>query len=132
MSGAAACGKTEVTADAPAPGPHWAQREYVTTYHVQGYALADAMRPQSSWGRRSFTVKAETLGQHTEPELIEAARQGAPEGYRLTRIVLREPGRCDRVLWSAPPVDGVPRRLLVGPTPQLAAARLRSAQCADT
>lgn len=55
-------------------------------YRVHYYCLADAFRPDPKWGKRTFSVPAEKVGAAPDHELIEAAHQTAPEGYRLSRL----------------------------------------------
>lgn len=76
---------------------------YETIYHVEGWTLADAFRPQPGWGVRRFTVKVADLGEHTEQELIDAARAHAPQRHRLTSVTLYPADGPERVIWSTPP-----------------------------
>jgi hypothetical protein len=72
-------------------------------YHIEGWTLADAFRPQPGWGTRRFTVKLADLGEHTQAELLGAAHNGAPPRYRLTSVTLHPAHGEKRVLWSTPP-----------------------------
>jgi hypothetical protein len=76
---------------------------YETIYHREDWRLADAFKPQPGWGTRKFTVKAEDLGEHTEQELVDAARLHAPTGHRLTSVTLYPIEGEPRVIWSTPP-----------------------------
>lgn len=77
---------------------------YETTYHCDGWRLADAFRPQPGWGTRTFRVNVADCGEHTEQQLLEAARQGAPDRHHLTSVKLyAEAAGDDRVIWSTPP-----------------------------
>lgn len=76
---------------------------YETVYHVEGWTLADAFRPQPGWGTRTFTVRLADLPEHTEQQFVEMARQAAPERYRLTSVSLYPADGDKRVIWSTPP-----------------------------
>lgn len=88
---------------------------YEMIYHVEGFTLADAFRPQPGWGTRRFTAKVANLGEHTLEGLVAAAQQQAPARYRLTGVMLYEEGKDAVWLWSIPadprfaaqPADGV-------------------------
>lgn len=75
---------------------------YETIYHVEGYTLADAFRPQPGWGTRTFHVPVEALGEHTEQEVVAEARKHAPERHRLTCVRLYPAEGEPRVIWSTP------------------------------
>ena len=76
---------------------------YETIYHVEGYTLADAFRPQPGWGTRVFQVPKAALGEHTEQEVVDEARKHAPPHYNLTSVSIYEEGKDRRVIWSTPP-----------------------------
>jgi hypothetical protein len=76
---------------------------YETIYHLEGWTLADAFRPQPGWGTRTFRVNAADLGEHTEQEVVDAAREHAPARYRLTSVKLYPADGADRVIFSKPP-----------------------------
>lgn len=76
---------------------------YEIVYHVEGWTLADAFRPQPGWGTRTFTVKASDLGEHTTDDLISTARLHAPPRHRLTSVSIYPEGEERRVLWSTLP-----------------------------
>lgn len=76
---------------------------YRTTYHREDWRLADAFRLQPGWGSRVFTVRLADLGQHTEDEIVDVARQHAPAGYRLTSVELFPSEGPTREIWSTPP-----------------------------
>ncbi len=59
---------------------------YETTYRIDGYTLADAFRPQPDWGTMRFRVSASELPEHTDQDVVDAARKGAPVGYWLQRV----------------------------------------------
>lgn len=80
---------------------------YEMVYHVEGWTLADAFRPQPGWGTRRFTVKLSDLPAHTEQEFVNMARQAAPERYRLTSVTLYPERGEGRVIWSTPPMGKV-------------------------
>jgi hypothetical protein len=65
---------------------------YFMEYRTHYYCLADAFRPDPMWGKRRFSVPAEKVGAAPDHELIEAAEQTAPEGYRLARLWEVGPG----------------------------------------
>lgn len=90
---------------------------YETICHVEGWTLADAFRPQPGWGRRTFRVNVADLGEHTEQELVEAAREHAPERHRLTRVTLYAADGADRVIWSTPPDPRARKLLTAAPAP---------------
>lgn len=76
---------------------------YETVYHCDGWTMADAMRPTPRWGTRRFTVPVAALGEHTEADLIEAAKRKAPPRHRLTSVTLYPVEGPERVIWSTPP-----------------------------
>jgi len=76
---------------------------YETVYHCNDWTLADAFRPQPGWGSRTFTAPAAALGEMTEPALIGAAKEAAPEGYRLTKLSLHPVDGAERIIWSTAP-----------------------------
>lgn len=76
---------------------------YEMIYHVDGWTLADAFRPQPGWGTRRFSVGADKLGDHTESDLVVAARHHAPPNHRLTSVTLYPAEGPERVIWSTPP-----------------------------
>ena len=59
---------------------------YYVRYLCNGYTLADAFRPQPAWGVRTSKVKAAPLGEHTDDDIINAAKETAPDGYWLQHI----------------------------------------------
>lgn len=59
---------------------------YETTYLINRYQLADVFRPDPLWGKRIFRVAASDLPDHTDSEIVDAARAGTPVGYRLHRV----------------------------------------------
>ena len=59
---------------------------YHMEYRRKDYTLADAFKPQFNWGKRRFSIPANTIGPATNQELIDAARETAPEGYELVRL----------------------------------------------
>ena len=59
---------------------------YYMEYRRKDYTLADAFKPQPNWGRRRFSVPANTVGISTDRELIAAARDTAPDEYELVRL----------------------------------------------
>lgn len=79
---------------------------YVVRYLRDDYILADAFRPDWSWGSTGYVVEAAKLGEHTDEDLIRAAQEKAPPGYWLQRIeaIGGEPHRRDvfkkAVPWS--------------------------------
>lgn len=76
---------------------------YETVYHRNDWQLADAFRPQPGWGSRRFTAPIAALEEMTEPRLIAAAQEAAPEGYRLTKLSIYPEDADERVIWSTPP-----------------------------
>ncbi len=71
---------------------------YIVRYLCDGYILADAFRPQTKWGEKSFSVNAKDLSPHTDGDLIAMAQDNAPDGYWLQRITAFEEG--ERVVYS--------------------------------
>lgn len=76
---------------------------YETVYHCNDWTLADAFRPQPGWGCRRFTVSTSGLEGVSESNLIAAAQEAAPEGYRLTSLSIYPAHGPERVIWSTPP-----------------------------
>jgi hypothetical protein len=75
-------------------------------YRREGYALADAFRPQPGWGIERHTAEGDRIPPGTtDAELIGAARANTPEGYRLGRVYER--------------IDGVERNLYYEPVCKL-------------
>ncbi|MEC5159579.1 MULTISPECIES: hypothetical protein [unclassified Janthinobacterium] len=60
---------------------------YEVTYMRNGYQLSDVFRPDSRWGKRIFRVQVATLPDHTDNEIVQAARVDVPVGYWLHRIL---------------------------------------------
>lgn len=79
---------------------------YVVHYVRDDYVVADAFRPDWSWGKKGYVVKVADLGEHTDDDVIRAAQQTAPQGYWLQWIeaIGGEPHRRDvfkkAVPWS--------------------------------
>lgn len=59
---------------------------YDARYLVDDYTLADAFRPQPGWGSKTSRVCADGWPEHTDEEVIDAARRSAPTGYWLQSI----------------------------------------------
>lgn len=76
---------------------------YRTIYHRNDWTLADAFRPQPGWGSRTFTAPVAALEGMSEARLIGAAREAAPEGYRLTSLSVFPVDGDERVIWSTSP-----------------------------
>lgn len=79
---------------------------YRLRYLCDGYTVADAFRPVPGWGAKAYTVQADALGEHTDADVIQAARETAPRGYWLQHVeaIGGEPHRRDvfkqAVPWS--------------------------------
>ncbi len=84
-------GQVERGVGRPAP------ERYVVRYLRDDYTLADAFRPDWSWGSKGYVVEAAKLGEHTDEDLIRIAHQTAPQGYWLQHIeaIGGEPHRRD-------------------------------------
>lgn len=76
---------------------------YRTVYHRNDWTLADAFRPQPGWGSRAFTAPVAALEGMSETALIGAAKETAPEGYRLTSLSLFPVDGDEHVIWSTAP-----------------------------
>lgn len=59
---------------------------YRLRYLCDGYTVADAFRPVPGWGTKGYTVQADALGEHTDADVIQAARETAPRGYWLQHV----------------------------------------------
>lgn len=60
---------------------------YEIMYLKDGYQLSDVFRPNARWGKRVFRVQAAALPDHTDQEIVHAARVDAPVGYWLHEVV---------------------------------------------
>lgn len=57
-------------------------------YRINGYRLADALRPDPKYGKRVFFTDRKHLPEATDAEIIEAAGdpENVPQGYWLAMI----------------------------------------------
>lgn len=60
--------------------------KYYLEYRIVGYTIADCMRPDPNWGKRSFYIDTDLVECEDESELKAAARATAPDGYELLRM----------------------------------------------
>lgn len=80
-------------------------------YCRDGYTLADAFRPQPSWGKRSFS--ADIDANTPDAEIIKEADKLSPQGYWLQRIEVIGGDPHVRVAFAKP----VPFTTKKAPTP---------------
>lgn len=76
---------------------------YETVYHCNDWQIADAFRPQPGWGSRRFTTPTAVFGDATHEQILEGAKEAAPEGYRLTKLSIYADGMPEHIIWSTPP-----------------------------
>lgn len=61
---------------------------FIMEYRVEGYSLADCMRPDPRWGKKIFTVDGNDIGTH-DIEVVKqmaAAPENTPAGYVLFSV----------------------------------------------
>jgi len=59
---------------------------YQATYLRNDYRLSDALRPNPRYGNRIFNIDANSLPEHTDEDVISAAKDTAPDGYWLQKL----------------------------------------------
>lgn len=79
---------------------------YEMVYHREDWQLADAFRPMPPgvmWGCRRFTAPASVVAGESDATLLQAAKDAAPEGYRLTKLSLYPEHADEHVIWKTAP-----------------------------
>ena len=75
--------------------------EYIATYVVENYTLADAFRPNPAWGKQRHRCPRESLPAHVDGDILKEAWRATPKGYRLATL-LELSGGVERFIFREP------------------------------
>lgn len=68
---------------------------FIIEYRVEGYSLADCMRPDPKWGKRIFTISSAEAGTSDINEIAAASQtpENTPKNHRLFSVRNRDTGQ---------------------------------------
>lgn len=82
------------------------KHKYIIEYRQKGYQIADAFRDNPLWGRQIKEVDANTLPNHSDLDVINAANHYAPPDHVLT-VLTSKSEIGTRILFEDPIVNEV-------------------------